>query len=253
MAYKSVKQHTAFKENPFIEKAIDDIKIIRKTQVIRPKNRDEIQMIVSSSGEIEGHTAFMKYVEVDEEQFAKVYLSQFTAFWELPKSAIRVFGFIINSLKPKKDEFYLEMNKCLEYTKYKHPKDVLSGLSALIECEIIARSDSHFKYFINPLVVFNGDRVSFAKTYIKKKKQAIKEQLERQNQLKLSNTVLDAVSREVQTNEGQTGAIKMTREEAMTRIRAEQKWLRENAIPLTEEDVKKIEIVYKPAPFEREY
>jgi hypothetical protein len=120
----------------------------------------------------------MKFVEVDEEQFAKVYLSQFTAFWELSKPAIRVFGFIINVLKPKQDEFFLEMTKCLDYTKYKHPKDVLSGISALIECGIIARSDSHFKYFINPMVVFNGDRVSFAKTYIKRKKvQASAQQL----------------------------------------------------------------------------
>jgi hypothetical protein len=170
MAYKSVKKHEAFKENPFVEQAIQDIKIIQKTQVVRSKNRDEIQLIVNSSGEVEGHTAFMKFVEVDEEQFAKVYLSQFTAFWDLSKPAIRVFGFIINVLKPKQDEFFLEMNKCLDYTKYKHPKDVLSGISALIECGIIARSDSHFKYFINPMVVFNGDRVSFAKTYIKRKK-----------------------------------------------------------------------------------
>ncbi len=183
MAYKSVKQYEAFKENPFIEKAIEDIKIIRKTQVMRSKNRDEIQMIVNSDSEVVGHTAFMKFVEVDEEKFAKLYLSQFTAFWELPKSAIRVFGFIINILKPKKDEFYLEMNKCIEYTQYKHPKDVLSGLSSLIECGIIARSDSHFKYFINPLVVFNGDRVTFAKTYIKKKTEANKAQLDLFNEV----------------------------------------------------------------------
>jgi hypothetical protein len=177
MAYKSVKKYEVFKENPFVEKAIQNIKIIQKTQVIRPRNRDEIQMIVSSDGEVEGHTAFMKFVEVDEDQFAKIYLGQFTAFWELSKPAIRVFGFIINILKPKKDEFYLEMVKCLEYTNYKHPKDVLSGISTLIECGIIARSDSHFKYFINPLVVFNGDRVSFAKTYIKKKKEVSKSQI----------------------------------------------------------------------------
>lgn len=173
MAYRSVKKHEVFKENPFVEKAIEDIKIIKKTQVIRPKNKDEIQLIVSSQGSVEGHTAFMRYIEVEEEKFAKVYLSQFTAFWDLSKSAIRVFGYILSILKPKQDEFFLEMNKCLEYTQYKHPKDVLSGISSLIECGIIARSDSHFKYFINPLVIFNGDRVSFAKTYIKKKRAVI--------------------------------------------------------------------------------
>jgi hypothetical protein len=177
MAYKSVKKYEVFKENPFVEKAIQDIKIVKKTQVIRPKNKNEIQLIVSSNGDIEGHSAFMRYIEVDEEKFTKLYLSQFTAFWELSKSAIRVFGYIISILKPKQDEFFLEMIKCLEYTKYKHPKDVLSGISNLIECGIVARSDSHFKYFINPLVIFNGDRVTFAKTYIKKKKQSNHNQL----------------------------------------------------------------------------
>jgi hypothetical protein len=62
------------------------------------------------------------------------------------------------------------MNKCLSYTRYTHANSVLSGLAVLVECGIIARSDSHFKYFINPLVVFNGDRVTFAKTYVKRKK-----------------------------------------------------------------------------------
>lgn len=175
MAYKSVKQYEAFKENPFVEKAVQDIKIVRRQQIVRPKNKDEIQMIVSTDGDIEGYSAFMRYVEVDEERFAKLYVSQFAAFWELSKPAIRVMGYILTILKPKQDEFFLEMNKCLEHTGYKHSKDVLSGLSSLCECNIIARSDSHFKYFINPLVVFNGDRVTFAKTYVKKKREITSE------------------------------------------------------------------------------
>jgi len=170
MKYAKLKGQPTFLENPFVEQAIKDIKIIQKTQVVRPSNRDEIQMITSTGGEVTGYTAFMRFVEVDEEKFAKVYLSQFTAFWELTKPAIRVFGYILSILKPKQDEFFLEMNKCLSYTKYTHANSVLSGLAVLVECGIIARSDSHFKYFINPLVVFNGDRVTFAKTYVKKKK-----------------------------------------------------------------------------------
>jgi hypothetical protein len=63
------------------------------------------------------------------------------------------------------------MNDCLEYTKYKHRKDVMNGLAGLIDAGIIARSEYEFEYFLNPMVVFNGDRVTFAKTYIKKKKE----------------------------------------------------------------------------------
>ena len=62
------------------------------------------------------------------------------------------------------------------------------GLTGLIEANIIARSNHHLKYYINPLVVFNGDRVTFAKTYVKKKKEkeeAAKNQLDLFDPLKI--------------------------------------------------------------------
>jgi hypothetical protein len=174
MKYNPITKQPAFEENPFVEKAIQDIKIVQKTQVIRPQNKGEIQLIISSgSGEIQGHSAFMKFVEVDEMQFAKVYISQFASFWELSKPAIRVFGFIITILKPKQDFFNFDMDDCMKYTGYTQRNHILTGLSCLIDCGIIARSNKSYKYFINPLVVFNGDRVSFAKTYIKRRKNQI--------------------------------------------------------------------------------
>lgn len=171
MAYKKVTTHERFKENPFVEKAIEDIRVVKRMQIITPKDRNEIQMIVSQSGDVEGHTAFLKYVEVDEDKFAKLYLSQLAAFWELSKPAIRVFSYMLSILKPKQDSFILRMDECLSYTGYKNRKDVNNGLGALIEAKIVARSNYEFEYFINPLVVFNGDRVTFAKAYIKKRKE----------------------------------------------------------------------------------
>jgi hypothetical protein len=175
--YKKIKDYEGFTENPFVEKAIQDIKIIKKTQVVRAHDRGEVQMIVNDGGEVTGHTAFMRYIEVEEAQFAKLYLSQFEHFWDLPKSAIRVFGYILTCLVPKKDEFYFDMDDCLKYTKYSSEKSVFEGLAALIETGIVARTTKHYRYFINPMVVFNGDRVTFAKTYIKKKATPDKNQL----------------------------------------------------------------------------
>jgi acetyltransferase-like isoleucine patch superfamily enzyme len=179
MKYKSLTKQAEFEENPFVERAIEDIKIVQKTQLIRPQNNKEIQLIVNSgTGEVSGHSAFMRYVEVDEAQFAKVYLSQFAAFWELTKPAIRVFGYILTRLKIKEDFFYFDMEDCMVHTEYTHRNNVLTGLTCLIECGIIARSTKSYKYFINPLVVFNGNRVTFAKTYIKKKKEVNEAQLD---------------------------------------------------------------------------
>ena len=109
---------------------------------------------------------------------AKVYLSQFAAFWELTKPAIRVFGYVLTGPKIKEDFFYFDMEDCMVSTEYTHRNNVLTGLTCLIECSRMACSTKSYKYFINPLVVFNGNRVTFAKTYIKKKKEVNEAQLD---------------------------------------------------------------------------
>lgn len=170
MAYKKIKNKETFEENPFVENSVQKIVITKKTQIMQSSNREITMVISDGDGEIQGYSAFMKFIEVDEEKFAKVYLSQFENFWELSKSAIRVFGYIINTIKPNQDSFYMKMDKCLTYTKYSQVNSIISGLSDLIDKGIIAKSKYENEYFINPLIVFNGSRVTFAKTYIKKKK-----------------------------------------------------------------------------------
>lgn len=173
MKYLPIKERPKFESNPFMEKAIKEVATVKKTQVMRTGNKNEIQMIVNNEGDVEGYSAFMRYIEVDEEKFAKVYLAQFENFWELSKPAIRVFGYIINSLKPNQDSFIFRMDRALAYTKYTHQNSVISGISDLIDKGIIARSNYEFEYFINPLIVFNGSRVTFAKTYVKKSKEKV--------------------------------------------------------------------------------
>jgi hypothetical protein len=177
--YNKIGDFESFELNPFVEEAINNIEkqVVRKTKVIRPDRTlaKQAQLVVSNSdtGEQMGFGAFMQYVEVDEDKFAKVYISQFAAFWELSKPAIRVFGFILTVVKPGADSFILRMDKALAFTKYSHRKMILSGLADLVKNGIIARSKYEDEYFINPLVFFNGDRVVFAKAYVKRKKSQI--------------------------------------------------------------------------------
>lgn len=184
MKYKKITEHPAYENNPFVEEALEGIQkqTVRRTRVIRPDeglSKQVQQIVVNADGEATGYGAFMQYIEVDEEQFAKVYLSQFAAFWELSKPAIRVFGYILSALKPGQDRLIFRMDKALAYTNYSHRSHVLTGLSNLVECGIIARTayEYEYEYFINPLVFFNGNRVTFAKTYIRKKKEVDKAQL----------------------------------------------------------------------------
>ena len=57
----------------------------------------------------------------------------------------------------------------MEYTGYKAKSSIFQGLGQLAANNIIARGKTDFLYFINPMVTFNGNRITFAQTYVKKK------------------------------------------------------------------------------------
>lgn len=168
--YIGIRGMPEFEKNPFVEKAIDDIRRVKKQQIIRSTDGAEVHTVVDmTSGDVVAHQAFYRQVEVDEKKFAKLYLSEFESFWGLSKPAIRVFGYILSMIKPNDDKFYFDMEECKSHTKYGSSKSVLDGLSNLIECQIIAKSTKHYLYFINPMIVFNGSRITFARTYVKRK------------------------------------------------------------------------------------
>lgn len=179
MAYKrKLTDFPKSEQNPFVDEAIRQISIVSKArkQIIKPTEKGTVHLVVNEeTGEIDGYTAFIRFIEVDEEKFTKIYLSQFSAFWELGKPAMRVFGYIMEVIKPNKDSFIFRLDQCMNYTKYKSKKTIYEGLTNLIECQIIARSKYDEEYYINPMILFNGNRIVFAKGYIKAEKEKIKD------------------------------------------------------------------------------
>ena len=178
------------KENPFLKEAVEQIQqsIVKKYKNTSGTSRNAILQAVNSDGELVGHTSFIQQIEVDEEQFTKIYLSQFSAFWNLKTQAIRVFGYIMTKLVPKQDLFSFFLDECMEYTGYKSEKSVYIGLASLLQNQIIARGRNDSHYFINPMIAFNGDRVTFAKTYVKKQKGKVIDP----NQINLLDAIAEA-------------------------------------------------------------
>lgn len=160
-------------ENPFLKQAVEEVQnnIVKKYKTATKTDQKAIlQAYDPDTGEILGHTQFIRQIEVDEQQFAKLYLSNFSVFFDLQPASIKVFGYILNNLLPNKDFFYFNREDCMEYTGYKSDTSIFKGLAQLLKSEIIARGKTDYIYFINPLIFFNGNRISFTKTYIKKKK-----------------------------------------------------------------------------------
>lgn len=151
-------------ENPFMKQAIEGIEnhVVKKYKSNSGGDKKAVVALADTeTGEV-FKTSFIRQIEVDEEQFTKLYLSNFAAFFDLSQAAIRVFGYFMTCMKPKNDLIIFNRKKCLEYTKYKTDKAVYKGLAELVKAEIIARGPADNLWFINPLIVFNGDRVTFA-------------------------------------------------------------------------------------------
>lgn len=159
-----------YNQNPFIDNMVVELRIKRKTQMIKSADDDTSVMLITNDGENVGHSAFMRQIQVDEDKFAKIYISQLGTLWNLQKTSMRVLTYILSIIRPNDDRIYFDMKECLKYCNYKESKSVFTGLLGLVKSKIIARSNKSYLYYINPAIVFNGSRVSFMTTYVKKAK-----------------------------------------------------------------------------------
>lgn len=156
------------KENPFAKQTLVQLGNFLATHQISGRNGDEravLQAIDQKTGEMLGQTVFMRTKTVDTESFAKVYQLGFRAFAELKPSTMKVFQYIVERLRPDNDRFLLFVEDIIETTGL-HKATVYRSLAALCEREIIARGRSDADYFINPMYVFNGNRVTFITNWI---------------------------------------------------------------------------------------
>lgn len=178
------------KENPFLKDAIEQInnRTVKKYRSATGTDKKAVlQAVDSQTGEVLGHTTFIRQIECDEEEFIKFYLRDFRVFFGLSEKAMRVFGYILTQLRPNSDEFVFIVEDCLNNTPYKGKNSIYSALAELISAEVIARGRSEVFFYINPMVIFNGSRVTFAKTYVNKSAvtRAAKKEIENKKQLNL--------------------------------------------------------------------
>lgn len=157
------------RENPFAKQALVNIGNALITKSVKGTNKDEAAILkgIDQNGEILGDTVFIRNKTVDSEGFAKFFLAGFKAFYDLKPASIKVFSFILSQLKPNQDEFLFFMDDCIKETGYSQAS-IFRALGELCSAQIIARGRTELQYYVNPMVCFNGDRVTFATTYINK-------------------------------------------------------------------------------------
>lgn len=168
--YLAISDFEKHETNPFAQEAIEKVQkvTVRKSKVAGADKSAQHIITNSETGELDGYAQFVHYVEVDEEKFTKLYIAEFASFYELNKPAMKVLHYIISNIRKDTDRFHFRMKKCIEFTGYSK-FSIFNGVGSLIKNGIIARTDENDEFFINPMVLFNGDRIAYVRTYVKKK------------------------------------------------------------------------------------
>lgn len=186
---KGIRELTSYKENPFLEAVEPSMR--RRTEVLYDGKQAVIHRDTGEVQEDQLAVARIKWVEA--EQFVKVYTANMAVFFDLSKPAQRVCEFMVDVMSKRQfmgqDQIplYIDdyINFCQETNRKGANKQSFNiGMRELATKALVAKSSRRDNWFINPAVIFNGDRARFI-TEVRKKRKSQAELAEEAGQLRL--------------------------------------------------------------------
>lgn len=163
---KSRRGFLRYKENPFLLPAVTNTNSGTKKVT---SNKDKLLIISEKTGEQLAGAGFFHYEEVDKTQFLKLYINGVKALTELSSSGTKVFEVLYRTVQDNmnKDKVLIAYDLIDQDIVSISESTFFRGMKELIEKKFIAETTIQNLYFINPDYIFNGDRLSFVKTFIK--------------------------------------------------------------------------------------
>lgn len=149
-------------EYPFGEEVINDV---MDNFLCFPKDRNlKGVSVVKCDGEKLMQDEL--YVITDRQEFRKLYKSSIEIAFGLSSTAVKVMLYIMYIVQQGSESIDIVPKHCMDKCGFKTLKSVRDGIVELLEKKIIAKTKYSNKYWINPVVVFNGDRVEFTRKYV---------------------------------------------------------------------------------------
>lgn len=167
---RGLPRHT---KNPFP----NNTSLHKKTGVRRiTTGKDRLALFNENTGEQVGIGGFYQAMEVDKTQFVKLYVDGVSAIEGLSSSGKKVFKILYLAIRDNKDTDTILMSyDIVDQDVVKISRTTyFKGMKELADKKFIAETMIQNYYFINPDYMFNGDRLTFMKTYYLKGKNAEK-------------------------------------------------------------------------------
>lgn len=159
--------------NPFTFMIMDSMKLTFKTKGAI-NGMEKFEVIDRDTGEALSGTQNNMLVRrkqmVDKQQFVKIYNDQLKSIFELSHTSLKVFGYFIYEMQQLKDSDYVlfDLKSCMKFCNYSSHVMVYRGLTELIKKLFICKTSHSGKFWINPRVVFNGERIVVFNEFVNK-------------------------------------------------------------------------------------
>jgi hypothetical protein len=136
---------------------------------VKIANGNRALIIGKDTGELLGdaHAAFFEMQAVDQGQFVKIYLAGIKNTAKLTKAGMQVFEMVYNQMRenPQTDKIELNVYLAKKFGMELSERTYQRGLRELLENEFLYRSPSADVFFVNIMYMFNGNRITLAKSY----------------------------------------------------------------------------------------
>ena len=84
---------------------------------------------------------------------------------KLSMTCKRIIKFIFDYIGIRNNAVILTTECCMKACGFKNRKSVRDGIIELLDKNILTRSSAKYQYWVNPIVMFNGDRIEFIREY----------------------------------------------------------------------------------------
>jgi phage shock protein PspC (stress-responsive transcriptional regulator) len=169
LAKKGVKMRVAinkvYKVRHEINPLVQPRSIVLKERTVKVGSAREL--VDTETGEVSNVNAIYQRKVVDSERFAKVYIEGLAKTFGLSKTAQRVFKVVLAVCGKDTDSIFLNFMIVSKEDPSFPESTFYRGLQELLENEFLAYSDIPNKFWINPHLFFNGNRVKFITEYVK--------------------------------------------------------------------------------------
>lgn len=159
MDRKALKTFPIADVYPFADKLLNDV-----------CKHSKAKLLTSTSEEIDytaqKWTKKTTYQITDRKEFIKIYRDSLKTILNLSATAQKLLWYILEILPQKAVYVDIVTNICQRECGFKTRKSVSDGIIELLEKEILIKTAYQMRYWVNPVILFNGDRVEFIREYI---------------------------------------------------------------------------------------